>query len=88
MHDEFPDADERIEPRARVADMFSVSPASVDRLEARGTIPPRRQLSGGRVGWLRSELVAAMRALPSGPLEPRTSEARRARAARRSGESA
>jgi predicted DNA-binding transcriptional regulator AlpA len=70
---------ERLVDRRGVAAMFSCSPASVDRLEAQGIIPPRRRLSGGRVGWLYSELVKVLRALPTGPLTARTAAARAAR---------
>jgi len=73
------DESERIVSRLGVADMFECSPASVDRYEHDGIIPPRRRLSRGKVGWLYSELVAKMRALPVGRLTDRTSAARAAK---------
>jgi predicted DNA-binding transcriptional regulator AlpA len=72
MHDDM----ERMLGRISVAEMFEISPASVDRYERQGIIPPRRRLSRGRIGWLYSELVEKMRALPIGPLTERTSAAR------------
>jgi predicted DNA-binding transcriptional regulator AlpA len=74
MHDE----SERLITRSGVAAMFGCSPASVDRYEGQGIIPTRRQLSTGRVGWLYSECVAAMRSLPAGPIAGRAAAAREA----------
>jgi len=68
--------EERFVGRPGVALMFDCSGASVDRLEEQKVIPRRRQLGRGRVGWLYSELVEAMRALPQGPLTTRTAAAR------------
>ena len=70
---------ERLIGRQAVADMFGCSPSTVDRLEVEGKIPRRRQLSGGRVAWIYSELVQAIHALPQGPLTNRTAAALAAR---------
>lgn len=67
---------ERMIGRLSVAEMFDVSPATVDRLEREGIVPPRRQLGRGRVGWLLTELIEKMRALPVGPASERTAAAR------------
>lgn len=77
MHD---DVDDGLLRRSAVAQMFACSAASVDRLEERGIIPARRALSGGRVGWVRSECVDALRALPVGRLTNRTAGTRTAEA--------
>lgn len=70
---------ERLVGKREVALMFGISPASVDRLEAKGTIPPRRRLTGARVGWLASECAERLRALPVGGVPERTARAREAR---------
>jgi predicted DNA-binding transcriptional regulator AlpA len=81
------ETEERAHGRSAVAEMFDCSPSSVDRLEAAGIIPTRRQLGRGRVGWLHSELVAALRALPKGPARGRTEAARAPEAQAKAAES-
>lgn len=39
--------------------------STVDRLEAAGQFPRRRQLSTAAVGWLASEVIAWMKARPT-----------------------
>lgn len=65
--------------RRTLAAMLECSPATVDRLERQGVIPPRRRLGKGRVGWIRDELIERLRSLPSGPNSERTAAARAAR---------
>jgi prophage regulatory protein len=44
--------------------MLSISKATANRMIARGLLPPRRQLSAGRAGWLRRELEEWLERLP------------------------
>jgi predicted DNA-binding transcriptional regulator AlpA len=60
-----------------------VSKVTLDRYEAAGVIPRRRQLSRGRIGWLLSEVNEKLRALPVGPLTAKTAAATQARRAAR-----
>jgi len=53
--------------------------SKVDRLERAGALPPRR-VFGGTSGWLRSEVEAALAALPEGRAVGRVSAALAARA--------
>jgi predicted DNA-binding transcriptional regulator AlpA len=64
--------------RPRMAALLDCSEATLDRLEACGTIPPRRRLSKGRSGWLAAEVLDALRKLPLGPNRERTAAAREA----------
>ncbi len=51
----------------RITDLREItglSRTSIWRLEGAGEFPPRRQLSPGRVGWLRSEVEAWVKNRP------------------------
>lgn len=67
---------ERLLDRHAAAAMVGCHPNNLDALEREGTIPERRRLSGGRVAWLYSEMVIALRSLPKGGLKDRTAAAR------------
>jgi predicted DNA-binding transcriptional regulator AlpA len=64
--------------KVALAAALGSSPSKIDRLEARGILPPRRQLGKGRIGWLVEEVRAALEKLPIGPLVERTRVARAA----------
>lgn len=50
--------------------MGGISPALLHRLVAQGKLPKPRQISGNRVGWLRTELEAAALQLPVSKVMP------------------
>ena len=55
-----------------------LSERTIRRLEERGELPMRRQISPGRSGWLESEIDEYLRSRPAGPLSERTAAASRA----------
>jgi predicted DNA-binding transcriptional regulator AlpA len=74
---------EKLVGRLEAAQILGISPATLDRLTAAGELPSRRRLSPGRSGWLYSELVSHLRALPIRSSSERTAAATAARRARR-----
>jgi len=56
--------------RNTAAQAFALSVSTFEREVALGKLPKPRKLSGARVGWLWSELVAAAQALPVSDLLP------------------
>lgn len=56
--------------RNTAAQAFALSVSTFEREVTLGRLPKPRKLSGARVGWLWSELVAAAQALPVSDLLP------------------
>jgi predicted DNA-binding transcriptional regulator AlpA len=57
--------EDRIVDWPEVLDRTSLSKRTVQRAMEDGSFPSRRQLSGCRSGWLNSDIVRWMRALPT-----------------------
>jgi prophage regulatory protein len=47
-----------------LADLLSVSPVTVWRMEQRGELPQRRKISTGTVGWLESDIKEWLESRP------------------------
>jgi excisionase family DNA binding protein len=61
--------------RREAAMRLKVSVQTVNRLVASGDLPPPRQISRGRVGFLSSELSEYLRSRPAEPIRERTARA-------------
>jgi len=66
--------------REEAANALSLGLSTFMRAVAQGRIPPARQITGGRVGWLWSELEAFAAALPPSNLLPPLNSGRGRRA--------
>tara|TARA_R110000868_G_scaffold306734_3_gene568107 strand:- start:34165 stop:34377 length:213 start_codon:yes stop_codon:yes gene_type:complete len=55
----------RIVRPIELAELLSVSTVTLWRMEKRGQLPPRRQISSRIVGWLESELVEWLKTRPN-----------------------
>lgn len=49
---------------AELAEMISVSKSTLWRMEKKGELPPRRQLSKRCVGWVESDILQWLQKLP------------------------
>lgn len=58
---------------SQLAEILSVSPVTIWRMEKRGELPPRKKLSGRCVGWLESDILEWIRTSP--PADPKAAAA-------------